>query len=60
MANGLSRNGAIAGTHSCDAPSQKVGATPSSRDKPATPFGLADGSGDEGVAATHIAASPFN
>ena len=31
---------------SCDASSQKVDATPSSRDKSGTPFGLAAGSGD--------------
>ena len=39
--------GRFATMGSCDAPSQKVGATPSSRDEPGTPFGLADGSGDE-------------
>ena len=32
----ISRNDAVAATRSCDAPSQPVGATPSSRDKPNT------------------------
>ena len=40
-------DGRFATMGSCDAPSQKVGATPSLRDEPGTPFGLADGSGDE-------------
>jgi len=65
----LSRNDAIAVARSCDAPSQKVGATPSSRDQSNPPFGWAAGDWrrgvtgtrcDGGVAATRIAASPFN
>jgi len=43
----LSGNDAVAVARSRDAPSQKVGATPSSRDKPNTPFGWAAGVGDE-------------
>jgi hypothetical protein len=47
LAGMLSRNDAVAVARSCDAPSQKVGATPSSRDKPNPPFGWAAGVGDE-------------
>jgi hypothetical protein len=43
----LSRNDAVAARGSCDASSQNVGATPSSREKPGARFGLAAGSGDE-------------
>jgi len=38
---------AVAVARSCDAPLHKVGAMPSSRDKPNTPFGWAAGGGDE-------------
>ncbi len=51
----LKRSDAVAATCSCDASSQKVGATPTSRAKPGKPFGLAVGSGDEaspGLSAT--------
>jgi hypothetical protein len=43
----FSRNDAVAATRGCDAPSQKVGATPSSRDQAGAPFGWAADSGDE-------------
>ena len=43
-----------------DAPSPDVGATPSSREVFVALFGVAVGSGDEDVAATHTAASLFN
>jgi hypothetical protein len=43
----LSRNDAVAATGSCDASSQNVSATPSSREKTGARFGLAAGSGDE-------------
>ena len=41
-----SLNGAVAQTGSCDAPSQKVGATPASRETTGAPFGWLAGSGD--------------
>jgi hypothetical protein len=45
--SGLNRNDALAARGSGDASSQNVGVTPSSREKPGAPFGLAAGSGDE-------------
>jgi hypothetical protein len=56
-------------TRSCDAPSQKVCATPPSRENRTQPFSLPTGSGDgaspgtlcnEGVAATPATDSLFN
>ena len=46
------RNDTVAVPRGCDASSQKVGATPSSRNIPGTPLGLGGESGDEGVADT--------
>src|SRR5487761_2259280 len=43
----LIRNDAVAARCSCDAPSQKAGATPASRETTGTPFGGSAGAGDE-------------